>query len=132
LLQQVYPGYAPNAHDVIPWGHSQVGHAALWTGQLLDAYTAATASPDEPKLQLSGVAAEAPGSNFIVQPDRQPDSDPATGQIDWLANARMPLTGVSTPIPVAPFFISCLVGTWAQFAASGTPDPNQCRRFLPS
>jgi hypothetical protein len=131
LLQQVYPGYAPAAYDVIPWGHSQGGHAALWTGQLLDAYTAATANPGEPALRLSGVAAEAPGSNFIVQPDKQPDAAPATGMLDWLANAQMTLTGVSTPIPVAPFFLSYLVGTWAQFSASGTPAPDQMPAFPP-
>ncbi len=129
LLTQVYPGYAPGAYDVIPWGHSQGGHAALWTGQLLDAYTAATATADEPRLRLSGVAAEAPGSNFIVQPDKQPAALPASGQLDWLANAQMTLTGVASPIPVAPFFISYLAGTWAQFSASGVPDASQMPAF---
>lgn len=129
LLRQVYPGYAPDAYDVIPWGHSQGGHAALWTGQLLDTYTAATTSAGEPRLQLAGVAAEAPGSNFIVQPDKQPDVLPASGQLDWLANAQMTLTGVASPIPVAPFFISYLVGTWAQLSTSGKPDASQMPAF---
>lgn len=129
LIGQVYPGYAPDAYDVIPWGHSQGGHAALWTGQLLDTYTTATATANEPRLLLSGVAAEAPGSNFIVQPDKQPDVLPASGQLDWLANAQMSLTGVASPIPVAPFFISYLVGTWAQLSASGLPDASQMPAF---
>jgi hypothetical protein len=47
---------------------------------------------------------------------------PASGQLDWLANARMTLTGVASPIPVAPFFYSYLVGTWGQLSASGAPD----------
>lgn len=129
LLSQVYPGYAPDSYDVIPWGHSQGGHAALWTGQLLDTYTAATATAGEPRLHLSGVAAEAPGSNFIVQPDKQPGVLPASGQLDWLANAQMTLTGVASPIPVAPFFISYLVGTWAQLSASGRPNASQMPAF---
>jgi hypothetical protein len=129
LLQQVYPGYAPDAYDVITWGHSQGGHAAIWTGQLLDTYTAATANAGEPALHLSGVAAEAPGSNFIVQPDKQPDAAPASGMLDWLANAQMTLTGVASPIPVAPFFVSYLVGTWAQLSTSGVPDAAQMPAF---
>ncbi len=122
LLAREYPGYAPDAYDVIPWGHSQGGHAALWTGQLLDSYTAATASAGEPLLQLSGVATEAPGSNFIVQPGKQRDALPSSGMLDWLANAQMTLTGVASPIPVAPFFMSYLAGTWSQLSATGVPD----------
>lgn len=122
LLQQVYPAFRADAYDVIPWGHSQGGQAALWTGQLLDSYTAATATANDPHWHLSGVAMEAPGSNFMMQPDKQPDVSPASGQLDWLANAQMTLTGVSSPIPVAPFFFSYLVGTWAQLSAAGSPD----------
>lgn len=129
LLGQVYPGFAPAAYDVIPWGHSQGGHAALWTGQLLDAYTAATASAGEPLLQLSGVATEAAGSNFVVQPTRQPDSTLGSGQLDWLANAQMTITGVEGPIPIAPFLFSYLAGTWAQLSAAGTADAAQMPAF---
>lgn len=129
LLGQVYAGYRADAYDVIPWGHSQGGHAALWTGQLLDAYTTATATADDPSWRLAGVAAAAPGSNFIIQPDKQPDVNAAAGQLDWLANAEMTLTGVANPIPVAPFFFSYQVGTWAQLSASGRPDPAQMPAF---
>lgn len=41
--------------QTVVWGHSQGGHAALWTGGLADTY-----APDVP---LSGVAALAPASN---------------------------------------------------------------------
>lgn len=125
LLAQVYPGFRPETYDVIPWGHSQGGHAALWTGQLLDAYTAATARTGEPRLHLSGVAVAAPGSNFVVQPGQQPDTAPGSGQLDWLANARMTITGVAGPIPIAPFLFSYLTGTWARLSAAGPPDATQ-------
>ena len=129
LLTQVYPGYAPDTYDLIPWGHSQGGHAALWTGQLLDSYTAATIKPGEPQLHLSGVAVEAAGSNFIVQPGKRPDATLGSGQLDWLANAQLTLTGVANPVPIAPFLFSYLAGTWAQLSASGVPDPAQMPAF---
>ncbi len=43
-------------HDVVVWGHSQGGHAALWTGMLAGDY-----APDVP---LLGVAALAPASDL--------------------------------------------------------------------
>jgi acetyl esterase/lipase len=42
----------------IAWGHSQGGHAALFTGQLAGEYA--------PELELSGVAAIAPATNLAV------------------------------------------------------------------
>jgi len=44
------------ADQTVVWGHSQGGHAALWTGQLADSY-----APDD---QVIGVAALAPASNL--------------------------------------------------------------------
>lgn len=41
---------------VVVWGHSQGGHAALWTGQLAESYA--------PDLTLLGVAAAAPASEL--------------------------------------------------------------------
>lgn len=50
----------PDALDLddrtVVWGHSQGGHAALWTGMLAPAYA--------PELRLDGVAALAPASNL--------------------------------------------------------------------
>lgn len=43
--------------DFAVWGHSQGGHASLWTGQLAASYA--------PDLHLVGVAAGAPVSNFV-------------------------------------------------------------------
>ena len=125
LLGDVYAGYPVRAYDVATWGHSQGGHAALWTGQLLTSYMAATATPDGPALSLAGIALEAPGSNFVVQPDEQPDTAPGYGDVDWLAHSVLKLTGVPEPIPGAPFFFSYLFGSWAQVSKSGSPDQSQ-------
>jgi pimeloyl-ACP methyl ester carboxylesterase/uncharacterized membrane protein HdeD (DUF308 family) len=42
--------------DIVVWGHSQGGHAALWTGALAPSYA--------PELRIDGVAALAPASNL--------------------------------------------------------------------
>ncbi|TQM57333.1 uncharacterized membrane protein HdeD (DUF308 family) [Humibacillus xanthopallidus] len=44
------------ADDTVVWGHSQGGHAALWTGILASTYA--------PELKIDGVAAMAPASNL--------------------------------------------------------------------
>src|SRR5690606_2378075 len=44
------------AEETVVWGHSQGGHAALWTGQLAPTYA--------PDLEIVGVAALAPASNL--------------------------------------------------------------------
>lgn len=44
------------ADETVVWGHSQGGHAALWTGQLAPSYA--------PDLDIKGVAALAPASNL--------------------------------------------------------------------
>ncbi|MFF9839154.1 lipase family protein [Streptomyces sp. NPDC013740] len=44
--------------ETVVWGHSQGGHAALWTGQIADSY-----APDVP---LAGVAALAPASDLTA------------------------------------------------------------------
>ena len=44
------------ADETVVWGHSQGGHAALWTGMLAPTYA--------PELRIDGVAALAPASNL--------------------------------------------------------------------
>ncbi|HEX6056992.1 MAG TPA: lipase family protein, partial [Intrasporangium sp.] len=44
------------AESTVVWGHSQGGHAALWTGMLAGSYA--------PELEIAGVAALAPASNL--------------------------------------------------------------------
>lgn len=51
--------------DVVVWGHSQGGDAALWAGALADTYA--------PALAISGVAALAPASNRVGLIDNLPN-----------------------------------------------------------
>lgn len=46
------------AEETVVWGHSQGGHAALWTGQLAESYA--------PDVNVIGVAALAPASDAIT------------------------------------------------------------------
>lgn len=56
------------ASDVVVWGHSQGGHAALWTGILAPTYA--------PDVRLAGVVAMAPASD-LVELTRHAQFDPA-------------------------------------------------------
>ncbi|MBM6401216.1 lipase family protein [Phycicoccus sonneratiae] len=51
--------------QTVVWGHSQGGHAALWTGVLAPTYA--------PELDIEGVAALAPASNLPALVDHLPD-----------------------------------------------------------
>lgn len=51
--------------DTVVWGHSQGGHAALWTGVLAPSYA--------PGVPLAGVAALAPASDLTALVDHLPD-----------------------------------------------------------
>ncbi|MEZ0448699.1 lipase family protein [Cellulomonas sp. ICMP 17802] len=53
------------ADRTVVWGHSQGGHAALWTGQVQPTY-----APDVP---LSGVAAMAPAADTLAITEHLPD-----------------------------------------------------------
>jgi hypothetical protein len=123
LLRAVYDDYRAVSHDVVMWGHSQGGHAALWAGQLLPSYMRATASPGGPALALAGVAVEAPANTFITRPGLQPGTAAGFGLFDWLAHAELPLTGVPEPVPLAPFLFSYVFAAWARYAADGPADP---------
>lgn len=129
LLSEAFDGWPVSAYDVVTWGHSQGGHAAMWTGQLLEEYDAATREGDGPTFFLSGVALEAPGSNFLVDPSLQGEDALGTGMLDWLAHTTIQLTGQPEPIPLAPFIMSYLAGSWTSHASGGTPDPDQMPAF---
>ena len=79
LMARQFPG-APSAYNMMTWGHSQGGHAAMWAGQLAQSYLAAT-RPSRPtaSVRLVGVALEAPAANFVAQPAVQRGSPSATG-----------------------------------------------------
>jgi acetyl esterase/lipase len=53
------------ADQVVVWGHSQGGHAALWTGMLASSYA--------PDLHVLGVAALAPASDLVGLVDDLPN-----------------------------------------------------------
>ncbi len=129
LLSRVYEEWPVSAYDVVTWGHSQGGHAALWTGQLLAEYDAATKTEGGPSLSLSGVVLEAPASNMLVDPAAHGEDALGSGMLDWLVHTKMQLTGQPQPIPLVPFFMSYLVGAWASHANSGVPDSAQMPAF---
>lgn len=62
---------ASTSGDFVVWGHSQGGHAALWTGQLAREYA--------PELELRGVAAAAPASELA--PLFEDDIDTTGGEV---------------------------------------------------
>jgi hypothetical protein len=114
-----------DAYDVVTWGHSQGGHAALWTGQLLEPYATATASDTSPTLALSGVVAEAPASVFVVRPD-DPGIDLGYGLLDWFAPLTLQRAG--DPAPVALMF-SYIFESWAHYAAGAAVDASAMPAF---
>ena len=122
LLAAAYDGYTGAAYDVVTWGHSQGGHAAMWAGQLLASYETATHVPGGPALALAGVAVEAPASNLITQPALQGDGALDTGLFDWTVHHELQLTGQPVAIPLAPFFFSYIFQSWAWQSEAGTPD----------
>ena len=124
LLAGLHDGYAAAAYDVVTWGHSQGGHAAMWTGQLLAEYVAATGRTGDPALALSGVVLEAPASNLVAPPGAE-----GSGLLDWTAHAALQLTGQPVAIPLAPFFFSYIFAAWARQSATGTPDPSAMPAF---
>jgi len=112
-------------YDSIMWGHSQGGHAALWAGQLLESYVAATTpAGDAPVLRLRGVAAEAPASNLIAEPDQQPGVAYGDGVADWEMHTSIELIGLPIPaleIQIGPALFSYIFGSWSEFSARGAP-----------
>ena len=82
------------------WGHSQGGHAALFTGQLAASYA--------PELKLVGVAAAAPATYLVELFDA--DADTATGKeltamalYSWSVLYNIPATTLVEPAAMRPF-----------------------------
>ena len=119
LLATVGTPSGADAYDVVAWGHSQGGHAALWTGQLLEPYAAVTAATDGPTLALSGVVAAAPASVFVVQPD-DPGTELGYGLLDWFEPMALQRAGEAAPVGL---MFSYIFQSWAHYAAGGEPDP---------
>ncbi len=122
LMRQTYGDEAPGTYDTITWGHSQGGHAALWAGQLMDRYQEAAPNPDAPDLRLAGVAALAPASNFVVQPDQRIAD--GNGLADWEMHESIEVLGLPIPaleLQVGPVLFSYIFGSWAVLSARGAP-----------
>lgn len=127
-------GDAPDDYDTITWGHSQGGHAAIWAGQLMDTYQDAAPNPGAPTLHLSGVAALAPASNFIVQPELQ-GIDAGNGLSDWEMHQTIEVLGLPIPaleLQVGPALFSYIFGSWAVFSSRGTPAENALTPAFPA
>lgn len=117
----------PENYDTIAWGHSQGGHAALWAGQLFESYQAGTPNPRSATLTLRGVAAEAPASNLIAQPDRQRGVELGDGLADWEMHTTVKLIGLPIPaleLQIGPALFSYIFGSWAEFSRRGVPSPD--------
>jgi hypothetical protein len=123
LMTQVFAAAAPNAYDMFVWGHSQGGHAALWTGQLAETYLAAT-TPSQPtaSLNLIGVAALAPAGNFITLPG-QPGVSPGDGLADWEThqNIGLDLPVTALQMQIGPALFSYIFGSWSELASGPAP-----------
>jgi hypothetical protein len=124
LLTEKLSGYPLRAYDLIAWGHSQGGHAALWTAQLTTSYLKATSTPHDPPVTLSGVAAEAPAGNFITFPG-QAGTAPGYGLLDWVMHTNIRLTGLPTSIAAVAFFNSYLLGPWSGYSEDPAPSRSE-------
>ena len=125
LMTQTFGSDTTDRYDMITWGHSQGGHAALWAGQLAETYLEGT-TPSRPTADISlvGTIALAPAGNFVVQPDLQPDLREGDGVADREMHQSVAALNINIPaleIQIGPALFSYIFGSWNQFAASGTP-----------
>jgi hypothetical protein len=128
LLGSAFGSTAPARYDMVTWGHSQGGHAALWAGQLAESYLSGTTpSHPTPPIHLSGVVALAPAGNFVVQPELQPGLSDGDGLADQEMHQSVSAIGnldiPALEVQIGPALFSYIFGSWSQFAASGTPGP---------
>ena len=126
LIAQKFPSKIFEQTDVILSGHSQGGHATIWAGQLFETYLSATSqtSIEEPTLNLKGVLAMAPASNFIIQPDKQPEIALGNGLADWEMHQLISPIGVPIKpleLDIGPTLASYIFGSWSQFSKN-SPD----------
>ena len=134
LMERTFGSAVPEDYDTITWGHSQGGHAALWAGQMMDPYQEAAPNPDAATLHLAGVAALAPASNFVVQPERQ-GIEAGNGLADWEMHTSIEVVGLPIPaleLQIGPVLFSYIFGSWAVLSARGTPSDDAATPAFPS
>lgn len=133
LMSRTYGNDVPDAYDTITWGHSQGGHAAIWAGQLMDTYQEAAPNADAADLELTGVAALAPASNFVVQPDKQ-FIEPGNGLTDWEMHTSIEAVGLPIPaleLQIGPVLFAYILGSWATLSARSEPDADAATPAFP-
>ena len=127
LMTQTFASAPVSRYELLNFGHSQGGHAALWAGQLAESYLSET-QPSRPTAAFSliGVALEAPASNFTVDPARQPGVARGDGLADWEMHQTISPLG----IPLAPFEVQIgpalfgyIFGSWGELSRTGAPKP---------
>ena len=123
LMRGELAASAPPKYDMVIWGHSQGGHAALWAGQLAESYDAATV-PSHPTAPttLVGVAALAPASTFITLAG-QPGVQPGDGLADWEMhqNIGLDLPAQSLQMQIGPALFAYIFGSWNQLSQGRAP-----------
>ena len=127
LLAKEFADTSPDDYDFVTWGHSQGGHSAIWAGQLAETYLAGT-KPSKPTagLHLVGVAAEAPASNFVAQPSKQPGVSAGNGLTDWEMHQVIGVTELPIAIPklqvqIGPALFSYIFGSWSKVSSGVQP-----------
>lgn len=93
---------------LITWGHSQGGGSALWAGQLARDYLAAQG---DQTLNLAGVFAEAPASQFTTSPG-QPQAYMGKHLGDRDMYNFYP--GLGIPFPIGAVLFSYVTASWSQ------------------
>lgn len=129
LINDKFPSKEWQQTDVILTGHSQGGHATLWAGQLFEAYLSATGAKTtskaldgsalQPALRLVGVFAQAPASNFVIQPDKQPEIELGNGLADWEMHQEYEAIGLpikALELEIGPTLAGYIFASWAQFS----------------
>lgn len=103
---------------LVTWGHSQGGHSALWAGQLASAYFAHVG---DSSLNLAGVAAEAPASQFTTSPG-QPQAYMGKHLADRDVYNFNPFDSKWAPFAIGVAFFSFATVSWSgvRQATSGT------------
>ena len=93
---------------MVVWGHSQGGGSALWAGQLASGYLSSKA---DRTLNLAGIAAEAPATQFTTSPT-QPEAYMGKHLGDRDIYNFTP--GLKVEVPIGAVLFSYVTASWSQ------------------